>query len=95
MKEAHARGIKVILDGVFNHTSDDSIYFDRYGKYLDNELGAYQAWKQGDQSKSPYGDWYEIKPDGTYEGWWGFDSLPVIRQINGSEYNVKVGQILS
>ncbi|KUJ90037.1 MAG: alpha amylase catalytic subunit [Thermoanaerobacter thermocopriae] len=89
MKEAHARGIKVILDGVFNHTSDDSIYFDRYGKYLDNELGAYQAWKQGDQSKSPYGDWYEIKPDGTYEGWWGFDSLPVIRQINGSEYNVK------
>ncbi|WP_029688083.1 alpha amylase N-terminal ig-like domain-containing protein [Thermoanaerobacter sp. A7A] len=90
MEDAHAKGIKVILDGVFNHTSDDSIYFDRYGKYLNTGvLGAYQAWKQGDQSKSPYGDWYEIKPDGTYEGWWGFDSLPVIRQINGSEYNVK------
>ncbi|WP_031314260.1 alpha amylase N-terminal ig-like domain-containing protein [Caldanaerobacter subterraneus] len=89
MREAHARGIRVILDGVFNHTSDDSIYFDRYGKYLDKGLGAYQAWLQGDQSKSPYGDWYEIRPDGTYEGWWGFDSLPVIRQINGSEYNVK------
>lgn len=89
MREAHAREIRVILDGVFNHTSDDSIYFDRYGKYLDKGLGAYQAWLQGDQSKSPYGDWYEIRPDGTYEGWWGFDSLPVIRQINGSEYNVK------
>ncbi|MBZ4665965.1 alpha amylase N-terminal ig-like domain-containing protein [Mahella sp.] len=90
MEDAHAKGIKVILDGVFNHTSDDSIYFDRYGKYLNTEvLGAYQAWKQGDQSKSPYGDWYEIKPDGSYEGWWGYDSLPVIRQINGSEYNVK------
>jgi len=76
MEDAHAKGIKVILDGVFNHTSDDSIYFDRYGKYP--TLGAYEAWKQGDQSKSPYGSWYKINPDGTYEGWWGFDSLPVI-----------------
>ncbi|WP_026486028.1 alpha amylase N-terminal ig-like domain-containing protein [Caldanaerobius polysaccharolyticus] len=87
MEDAHRRGIKVILDGVFNHTSDDSIYFDRYSKYP--ELGAYEAWKQGDQSKSPYGSWYKINSDGTYEGWWGFDSLPVIQQINGSEYNVK------
>ncbi|MEJ2748125.1 MAG: alpha amylase N-terminal ig-like domain-containing protein, partial [Anaerolineae bacterium] len=33
--EAHARGMKVVLDGVFNHTSSDSIYFDRYGRYPD------------------------------------------------------------
>ncbi|SNX53839.1 alpha amylase N-terminal ig-like domain-containing protein [Thermoanaerobacterium sp. RBIITD] len=86
MEDAHSKGMKVILDGVFNHTSDDSIYFDRYGKY--SELGAYEAWKQGDQSKSSYGNWYKINPDGTYEGWWGYDSLPVIQALNGSEYNV-------
>ncbi|MDK2806115.1 MAG: hypothetical protein PWQ94_1279 [Thermoanaerobacterium sp.] len=86
MEDAHSKGIKVILDGVFNHTSDDSIYFDRYSKYP--ELGAYEAWKQGDQSKSPYGDWYTINSDGTYEDWWGYDSLPVIKSLNGSEYNV-------
>ena len=31
-EEAHKAGIKVILDGVFNHTGDDSIYFNKYGK---------------------------------------------------------------
>ncbi|WKV08348.1 alpha amylase N-terminal ig-like domain-containing protein [Thermoanaerobacterium sp. CMT5567-10] len=86
MEDAHSKGIKVILDGVFNHTSDDSIYFDRYSKYP--ELGTYEAWKQGDQTKSPYGDWYTINSDGTYEDWWGYDSLPVIKSLNGSEYNV-------
>jgi glycosidase len=30
---AHAHGIKVMLDGVFNHTSSDSTYFDRYGRF--------------------------------------------------------------
>nr|AAB00841.1 pullulanase [Thermoanaerobacterium thermosulfurigenes] len=86
MSDAHAKGIKIILDGVFNHTSDDSIYFNRYGKYPG--LGAYQAWKEGNQSLSPYGDWYTINSDGTYECWWGYDSLPVIKSLNGSEYNV-------
>ncbi len=90
MVKAHNEGIKVILDGVFNHTSDDSIYFDRYGKYLDTGiLGAYQAWKLGDQSLSPYSEWYDIRSDGSYDGWWGFDSLPVIRSADGSEYNVR------
>lgn len=87
MREAHARGIKVILDGVFNHTSDDSIYFDRYGKYLDTGIGAYQAWRL--KVQSPYSEWYEIRDDGSYDGWWGFDSMPVIRSVNGSEYNVE------
>ena len=32
-RKAHARGIRVILDGVFNHTSSDSRYFDRYSRY--------------------------------------------------------------
>ena len=37
----------VVLDGVFNHVSDDSIYFDRYYKYLEagtDKVGAYPYW---------------------------------------------------
>ena len=32
VSECHSQGIRVILDGVFNHTGDDSIYFNKYGK---------------------------------------------------------------
>lgn len=39
-----SRGIKLIVDGVFNHVGDDSIYFDRYEKYP--EIGAYEYWSR-------------------------------------------------
>ncbi len=47
-KEAHKKGMHIILDGVFNHVSDDSIYFDRYGKYVakGKPIGAYQYWSK-------------------------------------------------
>ena len=67
---AKEKGIRVILDGVFNHTGDDSIYFNRYGRYP--SLGAYQS------GESPYRDWYffdENKKAG-YECWWDIDILP-------------------
>lgn len=41
-KELESRGMHLILDGVFNHVGDDSIYFDRYGKY--KTVGAYEYW---------------------------------------------------
>jgi len=88
--EAHARGMKIVLDGVFNHTSSDSIYFDRYGRYT--EVGACES------EASPYRDWYyftDVTPgtgpcvgsDGTpnaanYESWFGFDSLPKLQAHN-------------
>ncbi|ASS87130.1 amylopullulanase [Geobacillus lituanicus] len=37
------RGMHLILDGVFNHVSDDSIYFDRYHRYP--TVGAYEYWE--------------------------------------------------
>ncbi|MGB8955202.1 MAG: alpha-amylase family glycosyl hydrolase, partial [Tumebacillaceae bacterium] len=43
-KEAKKRGIQLIVDGVFNHLGDDSIYFDRYEKYP--EIGAYEYWSK-------------------------------------------------
>ena len=69
IKKCDERGIKIILDGVFNHTGNDSIYFNRYGKY--NSVGAYQ-----DES-SEYKDWYFFKefPD-SYECWWNIEILP-------------------
>ena len=88
--EAHNRGMKVILDGVFNHTSSDSIYFDRYGRYT--EVGACES------QNSPYRDWYYftdveagtgecVGSDGTpnaatYESWFGYDSLPKLDASN-------------
>ncbi|MBM7660746.1 hypothetical protein JOC85_001518 [Bacillus mesophilus] len=41
-KELKKRKMHLILDGVFNHVGDDSIYFDRYGKY--DTVGAYEYW---------------------------------------------------
>jgi glycosidase len=88
--EANNRGIVLILDGVFNHTSSDSIYFDRYGRYPD--LGACES------AVSPYRDWYfftDVEPgsgpcvgsDGTlnaatYTSWFGYDSLPKLNSTN-------------
>ncbi len=72
--EAKKLGIKVILDGVFNHTGDDSIYFNRRGKY--DSLGAWQS------KESPYRDWFCFKPDGKYDSWWGIEILPRLNHNN-------------
>lgn len=42
--EMDKRGMHLIMDGVFNHVGDDSIYFDRYGKY--KWVGAYEYWSR-------------------------------------------------
>lgn len=66
-------GIKLILDGVFNHTGSDSVYFNKYGRYP--SLGAYQS------ENSPYFKWYNFIsfPD-SYASWWGFDTLPDVNE---------------
>ena len=71
VRECHARGIKLILDGVFNHVGDRSVYFDRYGKYG----GAYV------NEDSPYREWFDIRPDGSYDCWWGLTNVPKIRKV--------------
>lgn len=71
IKEARKRGIGIILDGVFNHTGADSVYFNKFGKY--STLGAYQS------EKSPFYSWYDFQchPD-KYTSWWGIEILPRI-----------------
>ena len=75
---AKERGMHVILDGVFNHTGDDSRYFNKYGKYQ-SELGAHQS------PYSKYSDWYHFKhfPD-SYDCWWGIDTLPAVNERSPS-----------
>lgn len=68
-------GIRVMLDGVFSHTGEDSVYFNHFGHY--QTLGAYQG------QSSPYYDWYTFNhyPE-DYKAWWGILSLPELRKDN-------------
>ena len=77
IKKADKLGIKVILDGVFNHSGDDSVYFDKYGKY-----GGKGAYSDPD---SIYRNWYNFKKyPNEYESWWGIDIHPRLNH-NDSE----------
>ncbi|MDE5754185.1 MAG: glycoside hydrolase family 13 protein [Oscillospiraceae bacterium] len=84
-KEASKLGISVILDGVFSHTGADSIYFNRYNRY--DNLGAYQS------KDSEYYDWYTFwNFPNEYEAWWGFETLPNVRENNKSYTNYICGK---
>jgi len=65
------------LDGVFSHTGDDSIYFNKYGNY--DSTGAYQS------QDSPYYNWYNFSsyPE-EYESWWGVSDLPNVNELESS-----------
>ena len=85
IEKCKKRGIRIILDGVFNHTGDDSIYFNKYGKYT--SVGAYQS------KNSPYYSWYHFKdhPD-EYASWWGISILPKLNLENDECKNYFVGE---
>jgi glycosidase/fibronectin type 3 domain-containing protein len=91
--EDHAskRNVRLILDGVFNHLSSDSQFFDRYHHFF--LPGACES------ATSAFRDWFHFRqpvgsepspcvastPGGTdtyYDGWFGFDSIPVINKSN-------------
>lgn len=78
--KANDKGIRVILDGVFNHTGSDSIYFNKSGRYPGP--GAYQS------KDSPYYSWYRFFdfPD-EYESWWGIDTLPHVNELDPAFMN--------
>ncbi len=79
VEEAHKRGMKVILDGVFNHCGSFNKWLDReliYEKELGYATGAYIS------ADSPYRNFFQFHDEGqwpynaTYDGWWGHDTLP-------------------
>ncbi len=75
--EAKRQGIKIVLDGVFSHTGDDSVYFNRTGRY--GTGGAYRDYN------SPYREWFKFYdyPNG-YDAWWGIKTLPETDEDNES-----------
>ena len=73
IEEAKEKGMSIILDGVFSHTGDDSIYFNKYGNY--DSLGAYQS------KESKYSSWYNFKNyPNEYDCWWGVKSMPNVNE---------------
>lgn len=71
--EAEKKGIRIILDGVFNHTGSNSKYFNKNGEY--DSVGAYNS------KESPYYEWYNFSeyPE-KYESWWGMLTLPNVNE---------------
>ncbi len=67
VEKAHQKGIRILIDGVFNHCGAFHKWLDRENLY---QNGAFQ------NPKSPYHDYFYWQEDGTYEGWWGYDNHP-------------------
>ncbi|WP_239488499.1 alpha-amylase family glycosyl hydrolase [Luteitalea sp. TBR-22] len=87
VKRTQQRGMRLLLDGVFNHVSSDGSWFDRYRRY--QRVGACES------GASPFRPWFYFRPasepgpcapsspggnDTAYAGWFGFDSLPVLNK---------------
>lgn len=74
VEEMHKRGMKVIIDGVFNHCGSFHKWLDReriYDGAEGYETGAYLS------EQSPYRNFFRFdQTNGTYDGWWGHDTLP-------------------
>jgi len=73
-QEMDRRGMRLILDGVFNHASSDSLYFDRYHRYqtdgaCESLTSLWRTWFHFNDNNVPC-------TSADYPGWFGFDSLP-------------------
>lgn len=88
VEEIHARGMRVILDGVFNHCGSFNKWLDREEIYTltgDYEKGAFIS------EESPYRSFFKFRDEHawpfntTYEGWWGHDTLPKLNYENSEK----------
>ena len=77
---AHAKGMKIILDGVYSHTGSDSLYFNKNRTFPG--MGAFHS------QTSPYYDWYTFYDyPHSYNCWWNFDTLPTVNKMHPSFLN--------
>lgn len=88
VEEAHRRGIRVILDGVFNHCGSFNKWLDReriYENAEGYEKGAYVS------ADSPYRNYFDFHDEycwpynGSYDGWWGHYTLPKLNYENSRQ----------
>ncbi len=84
IEKADKMGIKIILDGVFNHTGADSIYFDKFLNYGGN--GAYV------NKNSKYKSWFKFDEyPKNYKSWWGVGDLPTLNTENSDVQDYLIG----
>ncbi|MCD7954796.1 MAG: glycoside hydrolase family 13 protein [Lachnospiraceae bacterium] len=79
VEEVHRRGMRVILDGVFNHCGSFNKWMDReriYEGQPDYEKGAYVSEKSPYRSFFKFNNEHEWPYNSYYEGWWGYETLP-------------------
>ena len=96
VEEMHQRGMRVVIDGVFNHCGSFNKWLDREGIYKGRkgfEPGAYQS------VDSPFRSYFSFtKPNeahSPYEGWWNYDTLPKLNYEQSPEmweHILKVGE---
>lgn len=100
VEEAHKRGIKVIIDGVFNHSGSFNKWMDRERIYENQEgyeKGAFVA------KDSPYNTFYKFTSEEdkdwpynkNYDGWWAHDTLPKLNYEASDkleEYILNIGK---
>ncbi len=85
VKEAHRRGMKVILDGVFNHCGSFNKWMDReriYEHAEGYEKGAYITQDSAYHEYFQFHDSHRWPYNGSYDGWWGHDTLPKLNYEN-------------
>lgn len=95
IEELHKRGMRLVLDGVFNHCGSFNKWMDReklYSVKNDYEKGAFVS------ADSPYRSYFgfhqENWPDnGSYDGWWGHDTLPKLNYENSPKLREEILRI--
>ncbi|KMZ52460.1 glycoside hydrolase family 13 protein [Dorea sp. D27] len=81
VEELHRRGMKIILDGVFNHCGSFNKWMDRERIYESHDGYAKGAYVSPDSPYRSYFRFYKEEPENwpynhNYDGWWGHDTLP-------------------
>lgn len=84
VEKAHENNIKIIIDGVFNHCGSFNKWMDKEELYRDNADYAPGAYESKDSPYRSYFKFTDENDNNSYEGWWGFDTLPKLN-YEGSE----------
>ncbi len=84
LKQAHARGIRVIIDGVFNHSGRDFFAFVDLRK--NGAASPYAGWYQVDSFDNPQ----TMRNEFEYRGWWGHKTLPIFA-ATGDKKDIAMG----
>ena len=98
VEEIHKRGMRVILDGVFNHCGSFNKWLDReciYENQEGYEKGAYVDYESPYRSFFKFQDPWQWPYNGTYNGWWGHDTLPKLNYEESEklyEYIMRIGE---